>query len=73
MHSNQNSKKQLFLLIIFAFICKVLFVVFFIDSAKLWEVNDIALNLLRTGEMKYFHDGKMNYNYQFPIYPFFVF
>lgn len=63
-----SSRKTLLLLIAAAFITKLLAHLFFIDSIIVWEDNATALNLFHTGEMKYFHDGTWNYNYQFPLY-----
>jgi hypothetical protein len=42
---------------------------FFIPDPSLFEVHTIAVNMVQTGEMKYFLNGQWNYNYQFPIYP----
>lgn len=46
---------------------------FYIQNLKLFEVHDIAVNMIEKGEMVYFLNGQMNYNYQFPVYPFFLY
>lgn len=63
-----GSRKTLLTIIAAAFLIKLLTHLLFIDSIATWEDNATALNLLYTGELKYFHDGAWNYNYQFPLY-----
>ena len=63
----------LFIISSLAFIAKAIFILFFIHEPEKFEVHDIALNMLSTGEMKYFLNGQMNYDYQFPVYPFLLF
>lgn len=55
-----------------AFIIKAIIIIF-ISSARCFEVNDIAITMFKTGEMKYFLNGHVNYNYQFPVYPFLIY
>lgn len=67
-----KAKKILLTIVISWFIIRVISL-FFISQFKLFEVHDIAVNMVKTGEMKYFLNGQMNYNYQFPVYPFLLF
>lgn len=50
-------------------VLKIIIVFSFSAHIQVWEVHEIALNLLCTGKFRYLHDGVWNYNYQFPIYP----
>lgn len=54
------------------FLLKLIYI-FRFQGFQLFEVHDIAVNMVRTGEMKYFLNGQFNYNYQFPVYPFLLF
>lgn len=62
----------LFLLCGITFLAKLLLLFFFVDTISLWEDNDIAVNIVKTGEFKYFHNYQWNYNYNFPVYPYIV-
>lgn len=57
----------------FLLVLKLLVIVFLKFQVRTWEVHEIALNLLKSHEFKYLHDGAWNYNYQFPIYPYCLF
>ena len=63
----------LYIITLLAFLVKAFLILFVIKDPEKFEAHDIALNMLSTGEMKYFLDGQMNYNYQFPVYPFLLF
>lgn len=42
---------------------------FFLDPARLFEPHVIALEMIDSGEFRYWMNGGYNFNYQFPIYP----
>lgn len=67
-------KANFYLLIsIFGWFIIRLVILLFITPVYLFEPHNIAINMLQTGEMKYFLNNKMNYNYQFPVYPYLLF
>lgn len=68
----KKAKKVLFL-IIPGFLLLRIGLALLIDNFKLFEVHFIAENLVTTGEMKYHLNGQVNYNYQFPVYPFLLY
>lgn len=49
---------------------KLVAVFFFVSDVRLWEDYEMAKQLFYSGELKYFHNGQWNYNYNFPVYPF---
>jgi hypothetical protein len=70
--SVKKAKILLVLLTGSLFLIKALYA-YFLPAYTLFEVHDIAVNMVNTGEMKYFLNGQFNYNYQFPVYPFLLF
>jgi len=54
------------------FLGKLYLLFFQIHNISLWEDHDIAVNIVKSGEFKYFHNGQWNYNYNFPVYPYMV-
>jgi 4-amino-4-deoxy-L-arabinose transferase-like glycosyltransferase len=64
--------KILLYFVIGFFLCRMLSL-FFISEIIPFEVDEIAQNILRFGEMKYVQLNKENYNYQFPVYPSLLF
>lgn len=66
------SRQKLLVLISLVFLLKLLIVLFFVHHIKLWEDHDIAVNIVNSGEFKYFQNSQWNYNYQFPVYPFII-
>lgn len=70
--TRMKANKILLPVIIGWFIIRITFL-FFIHGITLFEAHDIAVNMLQTGEMKYFLNNRYNYNYQFPVYPYLLF
>lgn len=68
----QLNHKPIFWLCGITFLAKLFLLFFFVDTVSLWEDHDIAVNIVKTGEFKYFHNGQWNYNYNFPVYPYVV-
>lgn len=73
LHTLSKKSRLLVLISVITFI-KIIIVVFFIHSIKLFEVNDVAISMLKTGKMSYVSAaGQIYYDYQFPVYPFFIY
>ena len=68
-----KERLTLILVISVVFLIKAAIILFFLKSIRCFEVNEIAINICRTGEMKYFFNGQINYNYQFPVYPILIY
>jgi hypothetical protein len=68
-----SEKSKLLTLISIIFLLKGFYIFLFVHEINLLEDHEIAMNLLTTGEMKYLHNSNVNYNYQFPVYPFLLF
>ncbi|MGP8214726.1 MAG: hypothetical protein ACLQQ4_04100 [Bacteroidia bacterium] len=64
-----KQKKALFILVGIAVIIKLI-ILHGVGNFRVWEENEIALNYLKTGQMAYYRDGVMVYNFGFPVYPF---
>ena len=67
-----NNRKA-WLLIGLIFLVKLAIAWWLQDHIQAFEVHDIALNMIETGEMEYHVHGQVNYNYQFPVYPTLLF
>lgn len=67
------NKKNLIVFILFVFLLKLILIIFFIDNFIVWEEWKIAVTMLNTGEMKFFHHNNWNYNFTFPFYPVVLF
>jgi len=70
---NYNKAKRILLLSVITWLIVRVVILFLIHHVNLFEVHDIAVNMVQTGEMKYFFNGQFNYNYQFPVYPSLLF
>ncbi len=64
--------KYLFGITIILFVFK-LFILLNITETNLFEVHNIAVNMIQKNEMSYYFNGQTNFNSQFPIYPICLF
>jgi len=64
-----SSKQELWLIVLFPMLIKLLT----LSPVRLFEAHDIALEMMQSGEMRYWLHGQWNWNYQFPVYPYITF
>ncbi len=60
-------RNLLFVIVLFFFLKLVCII--FLSGVRVWEDFEMAKNLYQLGELKYFHIGQWNYDYNFPVYP----
>lgn len=66
-------RKKAFVSIVIGWLIIRITLLYFISNFTLFEVHDIAVNMVQSGEMKYSLHTQWNYNYQFPVYPSLLF
>lgn len=65
MRIRLTTKQELWWIILLPMLIKL----FTISPIRLFEAHDIALEMIDSGEMRYWLHGQWNWNYQFPVYP----
>ncbi len=60
------------ILLIIVFVLKIVYLLFFVHTIRVWEDQAIAENIIHTGNFFINMDGVNNHSFQFPIYPFII-